>query len=91
MSRWEPDARGRLERAALELYLERGYDQTTVAEIAQRAKSRTEATDHLQKTFMQKYNTCWDKSSRIVILIDYTYHQRTRRSRAAAPRAAYRG
>ena len=37
MARWEPDARGRLERAALELYLERGYDQTTVAEIASRA------------------------------------------------------
>ncbi len=28
---------GRLERAALELYLENGYDQTTVAEIAGRA------------------------------------------------------
>jgi len=37
MGRWEPDARGRLERAALELYLENGYDQTTVAEIAGRA------------------------------------------------------
>jgi AcrR family transcriptional regulator len=37
MSRWEPNARGRLERAALELYLERGFEQTTVAEIAGRA------------------------------------------------------
>jgi len=35
--RWEPDARGRLERAALELYVERGFEQTTVAEIAKRA------------------------------------------------------
>jgi AcrR family transcriptional regulator len=37
MSRWEPNARGRLEQAALELFLERGFEQTTVAEIAQRA------------------------------------------------------
>jgi AcrR family transcriptional regulator len=37
MVRWEPDARGRLERAAMELYVERGFEQTTVAEIAKRA------------------------------------------------------
>ncbi len=37
MGRWEPDARGRLQAAALELYSERGYEQTTVAEIAARA------------------------------------------------------
>ena len=37
MSRWKPNARGRLEQAALELYRERGFDQTTVTEIAERA------------------------------------------------------
>ncbi|MGW2821820.1 TetR family transcriptional regulator [Streptomyces sp. NPDC001443] len=37
MGRWEPDARGRLAKAALELYSERGFEQTTVAEIARRA------------------------------------------------------
>jgi AcrR family transcriptional regulator len=37
MVRWEPDSRGRLERAALALYGERGFENTTVAEIAQRA------------------------------------------------------
>jgi AcrR family transcriptional regulator len=37
MSRWEPDAVGRLQQAAFELYAERGYEETTVAEIAERA------------------------------------------------------
>jgi len=37
MGRWEPDARGRLEKAALDLYGENGFDNTTVAEIAERA------------------------------------------------------
>ncbi|MDX6432177.1 MAG: hypothetical protein QOE54_4543 [Streptosporangiaceae bacterium] len=37
MGRWEPNARGRLERAALELYLKRGFERTSVAEIAERA------------------------------------------------------
>src|SRR3954447_4881860 len=37
MGRWEADSRGRLERAALALYGERGFENTTVAEIASRA------------------------------------------------------
>ena len=37
MGRWEPDARGRVMQAALELFSERGFEQTTVAEIAGRA------------------------------------------------------
>jgi AcrR family transcriptional regulator len=37
VTRWEPNARGRLEQAAMDLYRERGFDQTTAAQIAERA------------------------------------------------------
>ncbi|MGV1007153.1 MAG: TetR family transcriptional regulator [Dermatophilaceae bacterium] len=37
MVRWEPDAAGRLRRAALELFAEQGVEATTVAAIAARA------------------------------------------------------
>src|ERR1700761_6483773 len=37
MGRWEPNARGRLAQAALTLYAEQGFEQTTAAEIAKRA------------------------------------------------------
>jgi len=37
MSRWQPNARGRLERAAVELFLEQGFAATTVPQIAARA------------------------------------------------------
>ena len=37
MGRWQPDALGRLQEAALELYAERGFEPTAVADIAERA------------------------------------------------------
>jgi AcrR family transcriptional regulator len=37
MGRWQPDARGRLMQAALTLFEERGFDETTVADIAEHA------------------------------------------------------
>ncbi|MFC4242555.1 helix-turn-helix domain-containing protein [Gryllotalpicola reticulitermitis] len=37
MSRWAPDARGRLEDAARELFSTQGYEATTVAQIAEHA------------------------------------------------------
>jgi AcrR family transcriptional regulator len=37
VSRWAPDARERLETAALDLFVEKGYEETTVAQIADSA------------------------------------------------------
>jgi AcrR family transcriptional regulator len=37
MGRWQPDSRGRLQEAALALYSERGFEQITAAQIADRA------------------------------------------------------
>lgn len=37
MGRWQPGARERLEQAALELFLEQGYTETTVPQITARA------------------------------------------------------
>ena len=44
MARWEPNARERLVRAALDLFTEQGYDATTVNEIAERAGGLTKTT-----------------------------------------------
>ena len=43
MVRWEPGARDRLQAAAMDLYISRGYEKTTAAEIAQ-AVGLTERT-----------------------------------------------
>ena len=37
VGRWTPDARGRLEQAALELFVEQGYAATTIPQITARA------------------------------------------------------
>ncbi|SDQ39655.1 TetR/AcrR family transcriptional regulator [Quadrisphaera sp. DSM 44207] len=37
MGRWDPNARERLESAALALFVEQGYEETTIAQIADRA------------------------------------------------------
>ncbi len=37
MTRWKPDAAGRLTKAAITLFEQQGYDETTVAEIAESA------------------------------------------------------
>src|SRR6476659_3633504 len=37
MPRWQPGARERLQATTLELFAERGFEQTTVAEIASKA------------------------------------------------------
>jgi AcrR family transcriptional regulator len=48
MARWEPDARGRLEKAAMRLFQERGYAQTTVGDIAATA-------DLTERTFFRYF------------------------------------
>ena len=48
MSRWKPDAAGRLVKAAITLFDERGYEATTVAEI-------TEAAGLTKRTFFRHF------------------------------------
>lgn len=62
MPRWEPDGRGRLEAAAMELYSERGYEMTTVAEIAERA-GLTERT--FFRHFADKREVLFGRASRL--------------------------
>jgi AcrR family transcriptional regulator len=60
VGRWEPDAAGRLAQAALELYAERGFEQTTVLDIAERA-GVTERT--FFRHFADKREVLFDRSN----------------------------
>ncbi|MPZ79111.1 MAG: TetR family transcriptional regulator [Actinophytocola sp.] len=48
MGRWKPDARGRMIRAAMELFAEHGFEQTTAGDIAERA-------DVTERTFFRHF------------------------------------
>jgi AcrR family transcriptional regulator len=49
MSRWKPDAEGRLIKAAITLFDEQGYEETTVAQIA-------EAAELTKRTFFRYFS-----------------------------------
>jgi AcrR family transcriptional regulator len=73
MARWEPGAAERLQRAALELFSTRGFEQTTAAEIAQAVgltertffrhfSDKREVLFHGQDRFVQAFLTGVDTS-----------------------------
>ena len=66
MGRWEPDAQGRLLRAALDLFSERGYDATTTAQIAERA-GLTKTT--LFRLFPDKREIVFQGQGRLLALV----------------------
>ena len=63
MVRWEPGTRERLQAAALELFAERGFDQTTASEIAA-AVGLTERT--FFRYFADKREVLFDGQERLV-------------------------
>jgi AcrR family transcriptional regulator len=83
MVRWEPGARDRLRTAALDLYLQQGFEQTTVGEIA-RSVGLTERTffrhftdkrevlfdnqDTLQNAFVDSLNAAPPEASPLEIV-----------------------
>jgi AcrR family transcriptional regulator len=66
MARWEPDAQGRLLRAALDLFAEHGYEATTTAQIAERA-GLTKTT--LFRLFADKREIVFQGQARLVGLV----------------------
>lgn len=83
MGRWEPDAAGRFRAAAMELFGDVGYEQTTVADIAARAglTARTffryfadkrevlfDGAGHLQQTMMDGLGNAPANASAIEVI-----------------------
>jgi AcrR family transcriptional regulator len=68
MGRWMPDAQGRMIRAAMELFAERGFEQTTAVDIAERA-GVTERT--FFRHFADKREVLFDGSATMV----HTVHE----------------
>ncbi|MEV8439716.1 TetR family transcriptional regulator [Actinosynnema sp. NPDC051121] len=66
MSRWEPDARGRMIRAAMDLFAEQGFEQTTAGDIAERA-GVTERT--FFRHFADKREVLFDGSKTMAALV----------------------
>ena len=62
MARWEPGAQDRLRKAALELYVRQGFEQTTVGEIA-RSVGLTERT--FFRHFADKREVLFDSQDRL--------------------------
>ncbi|MCO5968861.1 TetR/AcrR family transcriptional regulator [Actinoallomurus soli] len=73
MSRWRPDARERLQRAALELFAEQGFAATTVPEITARAGLTT-------RTFFRHF-----ADKREVLFAEDEFSQMAARMLADAP------
>jgi len=67
MGRWQPDAPGRLAHAAMELFVERGFENTSVAEIATRA-GLTERT--FFRHFKDKREVLFAGSASLAALLD---------------------
>ena len=63
MARWEPNARGRLIGAAMDLFAERGYDETTACDIAS-AAGVTERT--FFRHFADKREVLFDPTQRLM-------------------------
>ncbi|GMA87236.1 TetR family transcriptional regulator [Angustibacter aerolatus] len=66
MSRWEPGARERLERAALDLFVEHGFDDVTVPQITARAGLTTRT---FFRHFADKREVLFSEADRMPALV----------------------